>query len=63
MAALVGTAVPVAFDNPTFASGELTGNRDARLDGPAGLGLGDIRQSAAFGNSQVIAGHDRWGDE
>ncbi|MCL9653852.1 hypothetical protein L2088_03970 [Pseudomonas protegens] len=60
MEALVGTAAPVAFDNPTFASGELTGNRDARL---AGLGLGDIRQSAAFGNSQVIAGHDKWGDE
>ncbi|WP_180988527.1 hypothetical protein [Pseudomonas protegens] len=42
MEALVGTAVPVAFDNPTFASGELTGNRDARLGGLAGLGLGDF---------------------
>ncbi|SEQ20280.1 GLUG motif-containing protein [Pseudomonas sp. NFPP19] len=39
----------------TLASGEVSGSRDARLGGLAGVDLGDIRQSAAFGNIQVIA--------
>ncbi|WP_404938586.1 GLUG motif-containing protein [Pseudomonas sp. JDS08PS003] len=47
----------------TLASGEVTGNRDAQLGGLVGLDLGDIRQSAAFGNIQVVAGYDRWNDQ
>ncbi|NBF10766.1 GLUG motif-containing protein [Pseudomonas sp. Fl4BN1] len=49
----------------TLASGEVSGSRDARLGGLAGVDLGDIRQSAAFGNINVIApnyastGYDR----
>ena len=48
-----------------LASGEVSGSRDARLGGLAGVDLGDIRQSASFGNIQVIApnyaslGYDR----
>ncbi|WP_325985658.1 GLUG motif-containing protein [Pseudomonas protegens] len=48
-----------------LASGDVSGSRDAQLGGLAGVDLGDIRQSAAFGNIQVIApnyaslGYDR----
>nr|BFD40245.1 GLUG motif-containing protein [Pseudomonas sp. FFPRI_1] len=49
----------------TLASGEVSGNQYAQLGGLAGVDLGDIRQSAAFGNIKVIApnyastGYDR----
>ncbi|MGE8352901.1 MAG: GLUG motif-containing protein [Pseudomonas protegens] len=38
-----------------LASGTVTGSQNTRLGGLAGVDLGDIRQSAAFGNIQVIA--------